>query len=71
MKVAGLTVAQFVGPVRVFDGEDPAMSYVRAGALRPGETVVIRGEGPRGGPGMPEMLAVTAAVNGSGHGGDV
>ncbi len=39
--------------------------------MRPGNVLVIRGEGPRGGPGMPEMLAVTAAVNGSGHGQDV
>ncbi len=71
MKVAGLAVGQFKGPARVFDGEEPAMAYVRSGALSPGEVLVIRGEGPRGGPGMPEMLAVTAAVNGSGHGRDV
>ncbi len=71
MKVAGLDVGRFTGSARVFDGEHPAMAYVRSGALRPGEVLVIRGEGPRGGPGMPEMLAVTAAVNGSGHGKDV
>ncbi len=71
VKVAGLTTDRFKGPARVFDGEEPAMTYVRSGALRPGEVLVIRGEGPRGGPGMPEMLAVTAAVNGSGHGSDV
>ena len=71
VKVAGLTTSQFTGPARVFDGEEGAMAYVRSGALRPGEVLVIRGEGPRGGPGMPEMLAVTAAVNGSGHGRDV
>ena len=47
------------------------MAYVRSGALCPGDVLIIRSEGPRGGPGMPEMLAVTAAVNGSGHGQDV
>lgn len=71
VKVAGLEVGRFAGPARVFDGEGPAMAYVRSGALCPGDVLVIRGEGPRGGPGMPEMLAVTAAVNGSGHGRDV
>lgn len=71
VKVAGLKVGRFSGPARVFNGEEPAMAYVRSGALVPGDVVVIRGEGPRGGPGMPEMLAVTAAVNGSGHGRDV
>lgn len=71
VKVAGLDLGTFTGAARVFDGEEPAMAYVRSGALRPGDVVVIRGEGPRGGPGMPEMLAVTAAVNGSGHGRDV
>ena len=71
VKVAGLNVRRFTGAARVFEGEDPAMAYVRSGALRPGDVLVIRGEGPRGGPGMPEMLAVTAAVNGSNHGQDV
>ncbi len=71
VKVAGLKVGYFAGPARVFDGEQPAMTYVRSGAMRSGDVLVIRGEGPRGGPGMPEMLAVTAAVNGSGHGQDV
>ena len=71
VKVAGLTTDRFKGTARVFNGEEPAMAYVRSGALNPGEVLVIRGEGPRGGPGMPEMLAVTAAVNGSGYGRDV
>ena len=71
VKVAGMKVSRFVGPARVFDGEEPAMAYVRSGALCPGDVLVVRYEGPRGGPGMPEMLAVTAAVNGSGHGRDV
>jgi len=47
------------------------MEHVRSGRLAAGDVIVIRNEGPRGGPGMPEMLAVTAAVNGSGHGQDV
>jgi len=71
VKLAGVSTREFTGSARVFDGELPAMSYVRSDALRPGDVVVIRGEGPRGGPGMPEMLAVTAAVSGTGHGGDV
>ncbi len=71
VKVAGMKVSRFAGPARVFEGEEPAMAYVCSGALCPGDVLVIRSEGPRGGPGMPEMLAVTAAVNGSGHGQDV
>ena len=71
VKVAGLKVRRFTGTARVFEGEEPAMAYVRSGTLRPGDVLVVRGEGPRGGPGMPEMLAVTAAVNGSSHGHDV
>ena len=71
VKVAGLKVRRFTGTARVFEGEESAMTHVRSGALRPGDVIVLRGEGPRGGPGMPEMLAVTAAVNGSSHGQDV
>ena len=71
VKVAGIGASEFRGTARVFDGEEAAMAYVRSDALRPGDVVVIRNEGPRGGPGMPEMLAVTAAVKGSGHGADV
>ncbi len=71
VKLAGLSTREFTGSARVFDGELPAMSYVQSDALQPGDVVVIRGEGPRGGPGMPEMLAVTAAVRGTGHGSDV
>lgn len=71
LKVAGVGVSEFSGPARVFDAEPPAMDYVRSGALRAGEVLVIRYEGPRGGPGMPEMLAVTAAVRGAGRGADV
>jgi len=71
VKLAGLSTREFTGSARVFDGELPAMSYVQSDELQPGDVVVIRGEGPRGGPGMPEMLAVTAAVRGTGHGSDV
>jgi len=71
VKVAGLDVQVFDGTARVFDGEGPAMTHVRSGALEPGDVIVIRHEGPRGGPGMPEMLAVTAAVRGSGLGDEV
>lgn len=71
VKVAGLRTSHFSGAARVFEGEARAMTHVRSGALQPGEVLIIRCEGPRGGPGMPEMLAVTAAVNGTGHGGDV
>lgn len=71
VKVAGVDIEEFAGLARVFDAEPPAMRYVRSGALQPGDVLVIRHEGPRGGPGMPEMLAVTAAVKGAGHGADV
>jgi dihydroxy-acid dehydratase len=56
----------FEGPARVFDGEEAAFAAVQAGDIEPGDVVVIRWEGPRGGPGMREMLAVTAAI--AGHG---
>jgi len=61
----------FEGPARVFDGESAAFEAVQAGAVRAGDVVVIRGEGPVGGPGMREMLAVTAALVGHGLGGRV
>lgn len=71
VKVAGLDAQTFTGNARVFDGEQAAMDYVLEGRLRSGDVVVIRYEGPKGGPGMREMLAVTAAVKGAGHSGDV
>jgi dihydroxy-acid dehydratase len=71
VKVAGLDEETFTGIARVFDGEQAAMDYVLDGKLEPGDVLVIRYEGPKGGPGMREMLAVTAAVKGAGHGGDV
>jgi dihydroxy-acid dehydratase len=71
VKVAGLDSMRFEGTARVFDGEQAAMDYTLAGKLVPGDVIVIRYEGPKGGPGMREMLAVTAAVKGVGRGGDV
>ncbi len=71
VKLAGMDIPRFVGVARVFDHEPDAMRHVTSGRLRAGDVIVVRYEGPRGGPGMPEMLAVTAAVKGSGHGRDV
>jgi dihydroxy-acid dehydratase len=70
VKVAGIDHEHFEGPARVFDGEDGAMEAILAGAIEPGSVVVIRYEGPKGGPGMREMLAVTGAMKGAGRGGD-
>jgi len=70
VKVAGIDVLRFDGPARVFDGEDAAMDAILAGSIQPGCVVVIRYEGPKGGPGMREMLAVTGAMKGAGRGGD-
>ena len=70
VKVAGIDFETFEGPARVFDGEDAAMEAVMRGGIRPGDVVVIRYEGPKGGPGMREMLAITGAMKGAGRGGD-
>ncbi len=70
VKVAGLTAdqMQFEGPARVFDGESGAMEAVLTGQIQDGDVILIRYEGPKGGPGMREMLAVTSAVKGAGLG---
>jgi dihydroxy-acid dehydratase len=68
VKVAGHNIQQFRGPARVFDGEEAAFAAVQSGAIKAGDVIVIRYEGPKGGPGMREMLAVTAAVVGAGLG---
>jgi dihydroxy-acid dehydratase len=68
IKVAASEVRRHRGPARVFDGEEAAFEAVRRGGIAPGDVVVIRYEGPRGGPGMREMLAVTAALVGAGLG---
>jgi dihydroxy-acid dehydratase len=70
VKVAGITSDRFEGPARVFDGEEGAMDAILAGSIEPGTVVVIRYEGPKGGPGMREMLAATGAMKGAGRGGD-
>lgn len=71
VKTAGMESLQFQGRARVFDGEAAAMEAVTAGRIESGDVIVIRWEGPKGGPGMREMLAVTAAVKGAGLGADV
>jgi dihydroxy-acid dehydratase len=68
VKVAGAERLQHCGPARVFDREEDAMKAVTACAIRPGDVVVIRYEGPKGGPGMREMLGVTGALVGQGLG---
>jgi len=68
VKLAGHERRRHTGPARVFDGEEAAMAAVLAGEIVAGDVVVIRGEGPVGGPGMREMLAVTGAIVGEGLG---
>ncbi len=72
VKVAGLSHDQltFEGTARVFEGEQGAMDAILAGSIEPGSVLVIRYEGPKGGPGMREMLAVTGALKGAGRGAD-
>ena len=72
VKVAGLSAEQmtFEGVARVFDGEEAAMAAVLDGSITPGTVLVIRYEGPKGGPGMREMLAITGALKGAGRGAD-
>jgi dihydroxy-acid dehydratase len=70
VKVAGLDSDRFEGTARVFNGEDAAMEAVLGGRINAGDVVVIRYEGPKGGPGMREMLAVTGAMKGAGRGAD-
>jgi dihydroxy-acid dehydratase len=71
VKLAGHERRHHAGPARVFEGEEAAMDAVTHGGIKPGDVVIIRNEGPAGGPGMREMLAVTAAINGAGLGEDV
>ncbi len=70
VKVAGIDALRFEGRARVFDGEDAAMEAVLGGHIEAGDVVVIRYEGPKGGPGMREMLAITGAMKGVGRGAD-
>ncbi len=71
LKLAGKTGAQFEGPARVFESEEAAFAAVQGGRIVKGDILVIRNEGPAGGPGMREMLGVTAALIGRGLGDDV
>ncbi len=71
VKLVGHERMMHRGPARVFDREEDAFAAVQAGRIRPGDVVVIRYEGPRGGPGMREMLGVTAAIAGAGLGPEV
>ena len=68
LKVAGLKSLQFTGPARVFENEEACMRAVSERAYRAGDVLVVRNEGPKGGPGMREMLSVTAAIYGQGMG---
>ncbi|MBI2456170.1 MAG: dihydroxy-acid dehydratase, partial [candidate division NC10 bacterium] len=70
-KVSGQTRTIHRGPARVFGREEDAFAAIKAGKIRPGNVIVIRYEGPRGGPGMREMLAVTGALQGAGLGDSV
>jgi len=71
IKTAGGNLRRFEGRARVFDGEEAAFNALTQGRIEKGSVIVIRYEGPKGGPGMREMLAVTAAVKGAGLGADV
>ncbi len=71
VKLAGHGRREHSGPARVFEGEQDAFEAVKAGSLNAGDVVIIRNEGPAGGPGMREMLAVTAAIQGEGLGDSV
>jgi dihydroxy-acid dehydratase len=71
VKVAGMKTLKFTGPARCFDGEEACFEAVKTRAYKEGDVFVIRYEGPRGGPGMREMLSTTAALTGQGTGGKV
>lgn len=71
VKTAGFDLEEFTGPARVFDREAAAMQALSDGEISAGDVIVIRYEGPKGGPGMREMLAITAAIKGAGLGKDV
>jgi dihydroxy-acid dehydratase len=70
-KISGVKTPMMTGPARVFDSEESSLEAILAGRIRPGDVIVIRYEGPRGGPGMREMLAPTSAIIGAGLGDSV
>jgi dihydroxy-acid dehydratase len=67
-KMAGLKVRKITGPAKVFDGEEACFAAIQDRQIKAGDIVIVRGEGPVGGPGMREMLSVTAALSGQGLG---
>src|SRR5690606_19368632 len=70
-KITGKEGLRFRGPARVFDSEEAMLAALENGQIKKGDVVVIRYEGPKGGPGMPEMLTPTSAIMGAGLGADV
>jgi dihydroxy-acid dehydratase len=70
-KITGVKSPRITGPARVFESEESCLEAILAGRIRPGDVIVIRYEGPRGGPGMREMLAPTSALIGAGLGDSV
>lgn len=70
VKLAGIDLETFEGPARVFEGEQSALDALFSHQIKPGDVLVIRTEGPKGGPGMREMLQITAAIKGAGLGKD-
>jgi dihydroxy-acid dehydratase len=70
-KISGKEGERFIGPARVFDGEFELINGINSGKIQPGDVVVIRYVGPKGGPGMPEMLKPTSAIIGAGLGNSV
>ena len=68
VKVAGMKTLKFTGPARCFDGEEACFEAVKNRTYKAGDVLVIRYEGPKGGPGMREMLSTTAALYGQGQG---
>jgi dihydroxy-acid dehydratase len=67
-KISGKEGEKFVGPARVFDGEQKLIAGIKSGLIKAGDVVVIKNEGPKGAPGMPEMLKPTSAISGAGLG---
>ncbi|MBI2886636.1 MAG: dihydroxy-acid dehydratase, partial [Chloroflexi bacterium] len=71
MKIGGMKTTAHTGPARVFDGEEAALQAAMRREIKPGDAIILRYEGPKGGPGMREMLAVTSAISGQGLGDQV
>jgi dihydroxy-acid dehydratase len=67
-KISGKEGEKFTGPARVFDGEQKLIAGIKSGLIKAGDVVVIKNEGPKGAPGMPEMLKPTSAISGAGLG---